>query len=182
MGPRRGWEAQAGTHHQSSRTCPAMQTSRGCAFICVCTHTHTHTLCTQTSTNSKSIHNWKCTHATDEHNRKCTHMQQMHLQTHNNTHTRAFINTQVTYNRHMKQTCAPTAAHGHLLGTHTQQQPKGRAPEPASWNPGKSLLEAPSTVQARQVHLSQGQGGQVTRFPQQLGGQALQKQSYREGG
>ena len=48
-----GREAQAGTHHQSSRTCPAMQTSRGRAFICVRTHTHahahtrthTHTLC-----------------------------------------------------------------------------------------------------------------------------------------
>ena len=39
-----GQEAQAGTHHQSSRTCPAMQTSRGCAFICVRTHTHTHTV------------------------------------------------------------------------------------------------------------------------------------------
>lgn len=52
-----------------------------------------------------------------------------------------------------------------LLGIHTQEKPKGQALEPASWNTGKSLLEVHSTVQARQVHLSQRQGGSGDEVP-----------------
>lgn len=108
-GQEEGRRHQAGTHHQSSRTCPAMQTSRGRALLCVSARTHhAHTLCTQTSINSKSTHN-----------QKCTHTQWMNLK-HTITGTRAFIHTQVTYNRHMKQTCPHTAAaHRAAWYTHT---------------------------------------------------------------
>ena len=130
--------------------------------LSVYARTHTRTLCTQTSINSKSIHN-----------QKCTHIQWMNSQTHNNRRTRAFINTQVTYNRHMKRTRPCTAAHGHCLVYTHRSSPRDK---PLSLPPGTQgnccQKYAPHSSGQAGSFVSAAERGQVMRSPQQLGGQA----------